>query len=325
MTAQRVRIGVIGLGAMGRHHARILPRLRDVVFIGGVDPAGDTHLALAGHPLYDDLGALLAAGADAAVVAVPSGDHEKVAVRLAEEGVHSLIEKPLASDIGSAKRICDAFATTGLVAAVGHVERFNPAMRELKLRLERKALGRVFSIKTERVGPYPLRVKDVGVVQDLATHDLDLVLWLAGPIDRIEVELGHRLGHPQEDLLEAVGRLSSGAVVTISVNWLTPTKRRTVTVLGERGALVADLLSADLTFFTNAQVPTEWDEMARLRGVAEGDMVRYALRKQEPLQAELESFRDAVLGDPQAEIVTLDEGLAVMAAANRILESGGTA
>lgn len=318
---RRVRMAVIGLGAMGRHHARILPRLENVVFVGGVDPAGDRQNALAGHPLFGNVGELLAADVDAAVVAVPSADHEKIAVRLAEEGVHTLIEKPLAADVRSAERTRDAFAPTGLVAAVGHVERFNPAIRELKARLDRGELGRIFSLKTERVGPYPIRIKDVGVVQDLATHDIDLVMWLLGPIETSYVKLAYRLGRPYEDLLEAVGSLSSGAVLTISVNWLTPSKRRSVTVLGERGALVADLLNADLTFFTNAQIAVEWDEMARLRGVAEGDMVRFALRKQEPLQAELENFRDAVLGDSQAQIVTLDEGLEVMRVADRMLES----
>lgn len=118
-------MAVIGLGAMGRHHARILPRLEGVEFLGGVDLAGDQHRALAGHTLFEDLGALLETGVDAVVVAVPSVDHEKIAVRLAEEGVHALIEKPLAPDVNSAGRIRDAFSQTGLVATVGHVERLD--------------------------------------------------------------------------------------------------------------------------------------------------------------------------------------------------------
>jgi UDP-N-acetylglucosamine 3-dehydrogenase len=130
------------------------------------------------------------------------------------------------------------------------------------------------------------------------------------------------MGGTHEDLLEAVGRLESGVVVSLSVNWRPPTKERSVTVLGERGALVADLLRTDLTFFTNADVPMEWDAMARLKGVSEGDMVRYAFRKPEALLAELEDFRDAALGRAGARRVTIEEGIDVVQVAERIVRRG---
>ena len=129
---------------------------------------------------------------------------------------HTLIEKPLASDAASAARIRDAFAGTGLVAAVGHVERFNPALREMKRRLDAGALGRLFAIKTRRVGPYPLRIRDVGVVKDLATHDIDLVMWLGGRFTAMAAQMAHRLGNPHEDLVEVLGRLDHDVVATIS-------------------------------------------------------------------------------------------------------------
>jgi len=322
-TRPDVRLGVIGLGMMGRNHARIAARLEGIDFVGGVDPAGDQHRSLADRRLYTDIEDLLEAGVDAAVVAVPSTDHEKVATRLAESGVHTLIEKPLASDVAAARRIARVFEGTGLVATVGHVERFNPALQELKSKLDGGFLGQVFSIRTRRVGPYPLRVQDVGVIKDLATHDIDLALWLGGRITEIHAQTAHKLGRPYEDLVEAVGTLDGGAVLSISVNWLTPAKKRSVTVLGERGALVADLLSADLTFFANADVPLEWDEMARLRGVSEGDTVRYALRKREPLQVELENFRDAIRKEPDAQLVHLDEGVEVLEVAERLITDAG--
>jgi len=103
------------------------------------------------------------------------------------------------------------------------------------------------------------------------------------------------------------------------VNWLTPTKRRRLTVLGERGAMVADMLSSDLTHFTNADVPMEWDQLQRLRGVSEGDSIRYALRKREPLLVELEAFCRAVRGEEDAPVVSLEEGLDAVEAAGRIL------
>ena len=317
-----LRMGVVGLGSMGRNHARIADRLEDVELVGGVDPDGDPHRALAHRPVFSSLDGLLRAGVDAITIAVPSEFHEEVALRAAAEGLHVLIEKPLGPDLKSAMRIRDVFAGTGLVAAVGHVERYNPALGELKRKLRQRSLGRVFSIRTQRVGPYPLRIRDVGVVKDLATHDIDLVLWLGGGIDTIHAHMAKKLG-VHEDLVEAVGRLSDGTVVSISVNWLTPTKQRTVTVLGERGALHADMLTADLTFYANADVPTEWDDMARLKGVSEGDMIRYALRKREPLQVELETFRDTVLARPTDDApVSLDDGVEVLRIADMILDGG---
>ena len=143
-------------------------------------------------------------------------------------GVHTLIEKPLSDTLESAIRIRDAFAGTGLVAAVGHVERFNPAMQSLKRRLEANELGSVISISTRRVGPNPGRVRDVGVVKDLATHDIDLVLWLGGSIDSMWCQLARPLGRVHEDLLEAIGQLRSGVIMSLSVNWVTPTKERSV-------------------------------------------------------------------------------------------------
>ena len=316
----RVRVGVIGLGSMGRNHVRVLGQLPMARLVGAVDPRGDETEALEPGATHPNLDSLLEEGIEAAVVAVPSADHAAVALRLAKAGIHVLIEKPIAPDLESARAICAAFEGTGLVAGVGHIERFNAANQELRRRLEEGILGPVIAISTERVGPYPLRIKDVGVVRDLATHDIDLVHWLGGPIEALSAQVGYRMGGRHEDLVEAIGRLHNGAVVRISVNWLTPTKRRRLTVLGERGAMVADMLSSDLTYFTNAEVPMEWDQLQRLRGVSEGDSIRYALRKREPLMAELETFCRAVRGEKDAPVVSLEEGLDAVEAAERILE-----
>lgn len=315
----RVRAGVIGVGAMGRNHVRVLGQLPDAEFVGAVDPKGDQFGALDGAEVLPSIDAMIDAGAEAAIVAVPSEAHEEVAFELAEKGIHTLIEKPIAATVDAASRIVDAFADTGLVATIGHVERFNAANQELRRRLLAQELGQVFSITTERVGPFPLRVRDVGVVKDLATHDIDLIHWLGGPLTTIQGHLAHKMGRPHEDLIEAVGVLENGTVIRISVNWLTPTKRRRITVLGEAGAFVADMLSADLTFYSNADVPMEWDHMQRLRGVSEGDMIRYAFPKREPLAVELENFCRAIRGDDTAQLVALDEGLAAVQIADHLV------
>jgi predicted dehydrogenase len=314
-----LRIGLAGLGSMGRNHARVLARIDGVDFVGGADPAGDPNRALGGHRLFPAIEDLLDAGVDAMVLAIPAVDHEKNAIRLADAGVHTLIEKPLAADLDGAIAIREAFRDRPLVAAVGHIERFNPALLEMKRRLDQNCLGRAFAISTKRTGPFPLRIGDTGVVHDLATHDIDIVHWLMGDFSTLRAELGNRIDVSREDMVEAVGRLQDDTIVSISVNWLTPMKQRTVTVLGERGALVADLLTSDLTFYSNSAIPVEWEEMARLKGVSEGDVTRYAIRKPEPLQSELESFRDAILGVPGSVIVSLQEGVRAMEMAEILL------
>lgn len=306
---------------MGRHHVRVANTTDGVELVGGVDPAGDVHGALVRQPLFTHVEDVIEAGIDAAVVAVPSEDHEKVALRLADAGVHTLLEKPLASDLESASAIRNAFAGTGLTAGVGHVERYNPAIQALADRLAEGEIGEVISISTRRAGPHPSRVTDIGVVLDLATHDIDLVHWLGGPLQSLKAEVVSRFANGREDLVEVIGRLRDGGIASLSVNWLTPTKERRVMVLGEGGAFVADLVTADLTLFSNADVPMEWDAMARLKGVSEGDMIRYALPKPEPLRTQLEEFRDAIMGRRDVQLVTLDEGVGVLATAHRILES----
>ena len=319
---RELRVGLIGLGMMGRHHARLLQQLEGIAFVGAVDPTGDRHGALQGGALLERIDELLAQGPDAAVIAVPTASHEDVALRLADESVPTLIEKPLAADVESASRIARAFTDQGVLGCVGHVERFNPALQAMKDRLNRNELGHVFSIATVRVGPFPHRIQDVGVVKDLAAHDIDLVRWLGeGDFDEVSGHTAHKMGREHEDLVSASGVLNNGVVVSMQVNWLTPTKQRSVTVLGERGAFVADMLSADLTFYSNADIPTEWEAVARMRGVSEGDMVRYALRKPEPLRSELEAFRDAVLGEESGQIVSLADGVEILRVAEQILES----
>ena len=166
-----------------------------------------------------------------------------------------LVEKPLAATSAEAREVVASVCErAGVRAAVGHVERFNPALLELRRRVRDGQLGQVFLIATERIGPFPDRVRDVGVVKDLATHDLDLVRWLGGaPVDRVAAQTQHRMGRRHEDLVLATGRLGSGVSFNCVVDWLSPTKVRRTRILGERGMLVADTLTADLTFYENGE------------------------------------------------------------------------
>ncbi len=319
-----LRAATLGLGMMGRHHARILQSLPGVAFAGAVDPLGDRNDAIRDPSLVcQTLGELLARGPlDMAVVALPTEEHLPVALQLAEAGVHMLIEKPLAASVQEGEQIVAACERAGVRAAVGHVERFNPALIALRERVLAGQLGDVFLVATERIGPFPERVRDVGVVKDLATHDLDIVTWVAdAPIATVAAQTAHRTGRPHEDLVLVTGRLASDVPFNSIVDWLTPTKTRRTRVLGDRGMLVAETVTADLTFYENGQVTSSWASSQALRGVSEGDATRYALARAEPLRTELEAFRDLVAGQDDAPVVTLAQGLAALRSAEAVLAS----
>ncbi|MEV0977923.1 Gfo/Idh/MocA family oxidoreductase [Streptomyces sp. NPDC049915] len=321
MSRRTLRAGLIGLGAMGRNHARVLSSLDGVELVGVMDPAGDSTGAVRNAPVVATLPELIALGLDYAVVACPTALHEEIGLTLAENGVPALIEKPLAHSAPAAQRLLDAFGRAGLVAGVGHVERFNPALQSLRSRLESGELGEVFQVVTRRQGPFPHRIADVGVVKDLATHDIDLTSWVTGhDYASVSARTVSKSGRPHEDMVCVVGDLSDGTLVSHLVNWLSPHKERFTAVTGERGCLVADTLTADLTFHANGVVATEWEALRAFRGVAEGDMVRYAIPKREPLLVEHERFRDALEGEA-ADIVTLDQGLRTVEVAEAVLDS----
>ncbi|MBD8063642.1 Gfo/Idh/MocA family protein [Oceanitalea stevensii] len=316
-----VRMGLIGLGSMGRHHARVIRATDGVELVAVADPAGDTYGVAGELEVLPDVEALVAAGIEAAMVAVPTVYHEQVGLTLAAAGVHTMIEKPIAHTVEAGRRVATAFTEAGLVGAVGYVERCNPAIMELRRRLAAGELGQVYQIQTRRQGPFPARISDVGVVKDLATHDVDLTAFIAGSTYRqVSAQVTHRSGRDHEDMVVATGVLESGVIVNHVVNWLSPMKERTTVVTGERGAFVADTMSGDLIFYANGTVPTTWDRVAHFRGVTEGDVVRYALPKREPLAVEQENFRDAVLGNG-ADIVTMDQGVHTLTVIEAILEA----
>jgi predicted dehydrogenase len=323
MTAQ-LRVGLIGLGRMGRHHARVLRTLDGILLVGVLDPQGDLFRAADGVPLAADLDALIGIGLDYAVLACPTLLHEPIGLVLAAAGIPTLIEKPLAGDPAAARRLADAFHAAGVPAAVGYIERFNPALIALRQRVQRGQLGDVFSVATSRTGPYPVRVTDVGVIHDLATHDLDLTAWLAGSsYTSISARTAYRSGRPYEDLLAAVGQLADGTITHHQVNWLSPLKARATTVTGDRGILVADTLTSGLTYWANHRPEAPPEAPTAFRGATEGDTIHFALPQHDPLTSEHEAFRDLVMGlNPR--LATLQDGLHAVLTAHAALHASHT-
>jgi UDP-N-acetylglucosamine 3-dehydrogenase len=319
-----LRAGLIGLGMMGRHHARNLRAIDGVDLVAVADANGDPYGVAGGLEVLPNVEALIEAGLDYAVVALPTEFHSTAGLKLAAAGVHALIEKPLAKTTEEANRLAEAFAAAGVIGAVGHVERYNAALQNLRKRLEAGELGDLYQISTRRQGPFPNRIADVGVVKDLASHDIDLTAWVTQRrYELVGARTMFKSGRQHEDMVAATCQLSGGLMSSHLINWLTPTKERLTIVAGERGMFVADTLTADLTFFANGSVDTTWDDIAQFRGVSEGDVRRFAIAKPEPLRVEHEQFRDAVLGKP-ANIVTLEQGAAVLRVCEAMIESART-
>lgn len=319
-----LRFGLIGLGMMGRHHARVAREVEGVELVAVADAMGDPHGVAGNLPMYDSVEALIEHGVDAVVVAVPTQFHEEVGLKLAAAGVHALIEKPVAHSLEAGTRLVEAFEKQNLVGAVGHIERFNPALISLRKRLANGDLGEIFQIHTRRQGPFPARIADVGVMKDLGSHDVDLTAWLAhSRFSEVAAQTAFRSGREHEDMVSISAKLENGIITDHLVNWLTPFKERLTLVTGERGAFIADTLTADLTFYENGTLTTEWDAVTSFRGVSEGTVTRFQIDKREPLKSEHEAFRDRILGE-STDVVTLREGLQVLSVCEAALESSRT-
>ncbi|MFK3679852.1 Gfo/Idh/MocA family oxidoreductase [Microbacterium sp. NPDC090218] len=316
-----LRAGLLGVGMMGRHHARVLREVDGVELVAIADPGGDPHGVAGDLQILPDIDALIDAGIDIAVVAVPTRFHEDAALKLAAAGVHTLVEKPIAHSVEAGQRMVEAFDAAGLVGAVGHIERFNPALQELRRRIEADELGAVYQVTTRRQGPFPSRIADVGVAKDLASHDVDLTAWVVqSEYERVFAQTAFKSGREHEDMITIAGRTKSGVIVNNIVNWLSPMKERVTVVTGEKGAFIADTSTGDLTFYANGTIPLEWESVSSFRGVSEGDVTRYAFAKREPLRVEHEAFRDAVLGQ-ETDVVTMAQGLRTLIVVEAALES----
>src|SRR3984957_3335110 len=251
-----IRVGLIGLGSMGRHHARIIRETPGMDLVAVADPHGDRFGAVRSLNVLRDVEELVCGG----------------------------------------------------VAAAGYVERYNPALVELRRQLAEGKLGEVFQIATSRQGAFPVRVSDVGVVKDLAAHDIDLTSWLGqSAYASVFAHVSRRSGGSHEDVAAVTGRLINGIIVNHLVHWLSPRKVRQTLVIGERGALVADTAAGDLTFYANGAVHDQWDGMPASGGTRAG-VHRYPLARHQPLRIEYENFRNALIGRPNS-CVTLEEGV----------------
>ncbi|NJC40850.1 putative dehydrogenase [Brevundimonas alba] len=304
-----LKVGVAGVGVMGRNHARVLSDIREFDLTAVFDPDAPTAEGVAS--LYDakaftTADDFVAAGLDAAVVATPNRHHADLGVALLKRGVHVLVEKPIAATVADAQRMIDAAKASDRVLMVGQVERFNPAVEAVKRAIQGE---KVISIQITRVGPFPPRMGEVGVVIDLAVHDIDIIRHLTdSEIVEVQPQLA-RTKAEREDTALLQFRLENGTIAHITTNWVTPYKVRTLQVATEGKFVVADLMTRQVTEYFGQQP----DGSYSTRGVMSWP--------NEPLKKELEAFAHAIrTGEPPA--VTGEDGLRNLEVALRCLGEG---
>lgn len=317
---------VIGVGAMGRHHARVYSEIEGVRLVAvsdinesAVRKVANTH-GVAAYTSYEQM--LDTENPDLVSIVVPTIYHHKVALDTISRGISLLIEKPIASSVEQGREIIEYAIRKGVKLTVGHIERFNPAIIELRKRMKAQQLGRVFQIQARRLGPLPGRIRDVGVVIDLATHDLDIMRYLTeSEVTRLYAEMDRISPVEHEDILLGLLRFANGTIGVLDINWVTPTKTRELSVTGEKGMFVANYLTQDLYFYENDFSETGWSNLSTFVGVGEGNMIRLRIDKREPLAAELQDFVEAVAGKKEP-LVTGEDALAALALALELIEAG---
>jgi UDP-N-acetylglucosamine 3-dehydrogenase len=295
--AAPLRVGLAGLGSMGRNHLRVLGGHSATRVAAVADPDPDALAAAtaqAGAPGWaDPLAMIDEAALDAVVIAAPTTFHLPLALAAIARGLPVLVEKPLATTTDEALQIVDAGRRSGVPVQVGHVERYNPAVLRLGELLRGGWLTTIYAIASRRAGPFPARIRDVGVTVDLATHDADMLSWVAGERPtRVYAELAQRKHASHEDLLFGLLHFPSGASGMLDVNWLTPAKRRQLSVVGEEGMFELDYLTQRLTF-----TMSDLAHQQLIDGYAPtfaGDVAEIEVQTHEPLKAQLDSFVHAI-------------------------------
>jgi len=324
MTA-KMKVVLVGLGRMGRNHLRVLRETPGFELAGVVDAQATPPSDLGAIPFVRSLAELGDAPFEAAVIATPTATHYDVALDLVNRGKHLLIEKPIASTYAQGREVLAAAHAKGTKLVVGHVERFNPAVRKLREIIREGWLGTPIHFAFTRVGGYPDTViTGNNVILDLAVHDIDVLRSLVGA-----VKLEHSMCHVTWregvfDTAEIFFGTGTGASATVHVNWITPTKIRSVRVTGTRGVCFVDYILQTCELFggslLKAQEPssTSFDVLQELYRTT--DRIQFGVQKEEPLRAQATQFRRFLESGEVGELCTGSDALAAVLLAERAVQ-----
>lgn len=321
--ATNINVAVIGLGYMGQNHTRILSGLENVslVAICDIDEAKTNKIAkkYKVKPYKNFNTMILKEKLSAVFICLPTVFHFSSAMVAIKRKIAVFIEKPITANVKQANQLIKVSRLYKVPLTVGHIERFNPVVNEIKNRIKSKELGKLLKIHTRRFSPPGSRVNDVSVILDLATHDIDIVKYLIDqPIVRICAET-EAFQHKETDIMSTLLRFKNGVIGVIEVSWLHPTKVRHLSVIGERGSYEADYLTQELFFYRQNNKTSKGYESPIQYNSA--DIIKIAFKAQEPLLIELKAFIDALMYRKKMP-VTGEEGREALLIAEKISQSG---
>lgn len=319
-----MKTGIIGVGSMGKNHARVNSEMGVLAGIADSDEATARPLAERfGVEYYSDYRDMLA-HVDAITVATPTVTHFQIAMDAIQAGKHVLVEKPICPTLDESEKMVKAAEEAGIVLAVGQIERHNPVVKFARDSIEQGEFGDIVSIAARRVSSFPGRIRDVGVLLDLGIHDIDVIRYLAqSPVISVYSLGGKRQNDKFEDHANILLEFENGILGFVEVNWLTPMKVRKISITALKNYVELDYIkqSADVS---SSQVSGTVDTTNLYHIPIEYDIRHVSLKKQEPLRNEHEDFVRAIETNSQPLISGRDgmETLRVCEAALKSIKEG---
>ena len=308
----KVRVAIIGLGAMGRNHLRILSSMPEIEIAALCDkeiervPPGNWKQTSE----YREVASVCP---DYCIVASPTLTHSEVALHLIKEGIPILVEKPLASTANDASAILKASQSGSGKVAVGMIERFNSTVIEAKKLFESNEFGKLLKITSRRVGPSPGRDMGVGVLLDLGIHDLDLVQWVTGEkLIAMHSQFITDVVSPYDDLAFVSGRLSSGTLCHFEFSWLSPNKERFVDLLFISARVTLNLLTGEVTIIKQLGDESQWNALREFRGPISTTRLVYDVKTIEPLLSLHKTLVSAVLSSDWSALPRVEDSIEVL-------------
>lgn len=315
--------GVVGVGSMGKNHARVLSEISNLVGIADPDKnAGQSVANKTGAKYFEDYHDLFKEDIHAVCIATPTEMHFGIAQDAISKGIHFLVEKPMCSTLEDSKKLVDMAGDAGLTMAVGHIERHNPVVGFTKKALEAGAYGEAIALAARRVSSFPARVKDVGVIMDLGIHDIDVMRYLLGSEVESVFTQGRRRKHEVfEDHANILLDFENGTTGFVEINWLTPMKVRKLSLTCSKNFVELDYVKQSLVISSSSL--GEFDPFNLYQVHLEYDIRRVSIKKEEPLKNELIDFLDAVQ-EKRNPLVSGEDGLQTMRVVMAASESSRT-
>lgn len=299
-----LNLAVIGVGNMGKNHARIYfehPNVNLVAICDSNKSIADSFAEKYKCKAYYDLTSLLdSEQLDGISICVPTMLHKEVVEKVAQKKINILLEKPIASTVKEAKEIEEIIKRNDIVCVVGHIERYNPAVRKAIDMVFRGELGKIFYINILRQGPYPPGTVDVDVLTDLGIHDLEIINYILNKIgdcvNHACLQIHNFINKKDPDIVRVLMKTKENIVVSLSVDILSPTKIRKLYICGKKGLLSLDYITQEITFYENGKHRENIDYQEILMGITVGEERKINVEKKEPLLMEIENFLNSIEG-----------------------------